>query len=128
MEAIPDMSWLGQISLSAVERLDLRGFGLVLVSLPPTPSRHEERYRFRLLAFDPGLGKPVLSIDLEHDILGEYCLSAQVGREHRVIARYDDPPALPAFRELALAQAAALLPPSPATPSRAGPARKRRRA
>jgi hypothetical protein len=128
MEAISDLTWLRQLSLSSVERFELHGFGMALVSLPPTPIRHEERFRYRLLAFDPALGKPVVSIDLESGILGDYCLAVQSGREHRVIARYDLPPSLEEFRERALAEAEAVLPASPPPPAARGTARKRRRA
>jgi hypothetical protein len=127
LEAISDLSWLRQLSLSSVERFELHGFGMALVSLPPTPARHEERFRYRLLAFDPALGKPVLSVDLESDILGDYCLAVQAGREHRVLARYDSPPSLEEFRERALAEAESALPSSPSLPPPRGPARKRRR-
>jgi len=127
MEAINDLSWLRQIALSTVERFEFRGFGIALVSLAPTPARHEERFRYRLLAFDPNLGKPVLSIDLESDILGDYCLALQTAADHRVIARYDAPPGLPEFRDRALLEAAAVLPESPALPPPRGPARKRKR-
>lgn len=126
MDAISDMTWLRQLALSSVERFDLHGFGMALVSLPPTPARHEERFRYRLLAFDPGSGKPVLSVDLESGILGDYCLSVQAGKEHRIVARYDSPPGLEEFRRSALAEAEAVLPPSPPEPAR-GPARKRKR-
>ncbi len=127
MEAISDLTWLRQLSLSSVERFELRGFGIAIVSMPPTPARHEERYRYRLLAFDPTLGKPVLSVDLESDILGDYCLAIQAGREHRVLARYDMPPTLEEFRSRALAEAEAALPPCPTAPPPRGQARKRRR-
>jgi hypothetical protein len=127
MEPISDLSWLRQLSLSSVERFELHGFGVAVVSMPPTPARHEERFRYRLLAFDPGLGKPVLSIDLESDILGEFCLAVQVGREHRVLARYDSPPGLAEFRSRAVAEAEAILPSSPPVPPVRGQARKRRR-
>jgi hypothetical protein len=127
MEAIKDLSWLRQLALSSVERFDLRGFGIAVISMPPTPTRHEERFRYRLLAFEPKLDKPVLSVDLESDILGDYCLALQTAAEHRVIARYDSPPSLPEFRSRALAEAEAALPASPAAPSARGPARKRKR-
>jgi len=126
VEAISDLTWLRQLSLSSVERFELHGFGMALVSLPPTASRHEDRFRYRLLAFDPSLGKPVMSVDLESDILGDYCLAVQAGRDHRVVARYDSPPSLEEFRERAMAEAADALPASPSQPQR-GPARKRRR-
>jgi hypothetical protein len=127
MEALSDLSWLRQVSLSTVERFELRGFGIALVSMPPTAAHHEERFRYRFLAFDPGLGKPVLSVDLESDILGDFCLSVQTGLEHRVLVRYDSPPSLAEFRSRALAEAEALLPSSPSAPPSRGPARKRRR-
>jgi hypothetical protein len=127
MEALSDLTWLRQLSLSSVERFELRGFGIAIVSLPPTPAHHEERYRYRLLAFDPSLGKPVLSIDLERDILGDFCLASQTGKEHRVLARYDSPPSLEEFRSRALAEAEASLPSSPTALPPRGPARKRRR-
>ncbi len=124
MEALSDLTWLRQLSLYPTERLELHGFGIAIVSIPPTPARHEERFRYRLLAFDPGLGKPVLSVDLESDILGDFCLSLQSGREHRVIARYDAPPGMEEFRARAIAEAEAALPdyPAPLPPrSRARP-------
>jgi hypothetical protein len=127
MEAIRDLSWLRQLYGSSVERFELRGFGIALVSLPPTAEHHEERFRYRLLAFDPGMGKPVLSVDLECDILGEYCLTRHVGNEYSVLARYDSPPSMPEFRARALAEAEAALPASPAPLPPRGPARKRRR-
>jgi hypothetical protein len=127
MEAISDLSWLRQLSLSAVERFELRGFGIAVISMPPTPSRHEERFRYRFLAFDPSIGKPVLSIDLESDILGDFCLAIQTGCEHRVLARYDSLPGLAEFRARALIEAEAVLPASPSAPPPRGQARKRRR-
>ena len=127
MEALSDLTWLRQLSLSAVERFELHGFGIAVVSMTPTAAHHEERYRYRLLAFDPTLGKPVLSIDLESDILGDYCLAIQTGSDHRVLARYDSPPSLEEFRSRALTEAEASLPASPTVPPPRGQARKRRR-
>jgi hypothetical protein len=69
----------------------------------------------------------VLSVDLESDILGDYCLSVQTGLEHKVLARYDVPPALAEFRTRALAEAESALPPSASMPQPHGQARKRRR-
>ena len=128
MEALRDLTWLRQLALSSVERFELHGFGIAIVSMTPTPARHEERFRYRLLAFDPTLGKPVLSIDLESDILGSSCLSIQTAMEHRVLARYDSPPGLPEFRARALAEVETILPASPPVPSPRNQARKRHRA
>jgi hypothetical protein len=126
VEPISDLTWIRQLSLSSVERLGIRGFDVAVVSIPATSLHHEERFRYRLLAFDPWLGKPVLSVDLESDILGDFCLALQVGRDHRVLARYDSPPSLPEFRERAIAEAEAALPSSPALPPTHGRVRKRR--
>jgi len=128
MEALRDLTWLRQLALSSVERFPLHGFDMALVSVPPTASHHEERFRYRLLAFDPSLGKPVLSVDLESDILGDFCLSLETGKEHRVLARYDSLPSLNEFRAQALAEAERSLPDSPGGDRSASPARKRRRA
>ena len=118
MEAIRDLSWMRQLALSSVERTELRGFKIALVSVPPTTARHAERFRYRLLAFDPALGKPVLSVDLESDILGDYCLSVESGQKREVLARYDAPPTMEDFRLRALAEAEARLPTSPPAASR----------
>ncbi len=126
MEPISDLTWIRQLSLSSVERLSIKGFGVALVSIPPTSLHHDERFRYRLLAFDPWLGKPVLSVDLEADILGGFCLALQLGREHRILARYDSPPSPADFRERALAEAEAALPQAPLPPPSPGRARKRR--
>ena len=113
MEALRDLTWLRQLALSSVERFSLHGFDMALVSVKPTASHHEERFRYRLLAFDPTLGKPVLSIDLESDILGDFCLAMETGSEHRVLARYEEQPSLAEFRARALAEAERSLPQVP---------------
>jgi hypothetical protein len=128
MEALKDLTWLRQLALSSVERFSLRGFDMALVSVKPTPSHHEERFRYRLLAFDPAIGKPVLSIDLESDILGDFCLAIETGQEHRVLARYDSLPTLAEFRSRALAEAETALPGSASIARPRSPARKPRRA
>ena len=127
METLSDLTWMRQLSLFSVERFELHGFGIAVVSMPPTPAHHEERFRYRLLAFDPNLGKPVLSVDLESDILGDFRLSLHTGPDHRVLARYDFPPGFAEFRERAVAEAEAALPEAPAAPPSRSPARKRRR-
>ena len=121
MDAIRDLSWMRQLALSSVERTELRGLGLAIVSVHPTAAPHAQRFRYRLFAFDPSIGKPVLSVDLESDILGDYCLSLSLGASPEVLARYDSPPSLEDFRSRALAEAEARLPaaPGPAPRSRA---------
>jgi hypothetical protein len=126
-EILRDLSWLRQLALADPERFKLRGFDIAVFSIPPTPDRHEERFRYRLLAFDPMLGKPVLSVDLENDILGEWCLSVQSGSDYQIIARFDSPPNLEEFRGYAIAVADSKLPAAPAASFARGPARKRKR-
>ncbi len=121
MEAIRDLSWMRHLALSSVERWELRGFGIALISVPPTRAHHEERFRYRLLAFDPGLGKPVLSVDLESDILGDCCLSVTTASSYDVLARYDSPPGLADFRARAVAEIETRLPAAPG-PTASGPA------
>ena len=118
MEAIRDLSWMRHVALSSVERWELRGFGLALVSVPPTNAHHAERFRYRLLAFDPGLGKPVASVDLESDIIGDCCLSIQTSGAYEVLARYDSPPSLEDFRARAVAELEARLPAAPGPAAR----------
>jgi len=110
MEALRDLSWIPQLALPSVERLELRGFTLVLVSIPATASHHADRFRYRLLAMDPTLERPVLSVGLESDILGDYCLSVQLATEHRILARYEQLPGIEEFRERAMAEADRRLP------------------
>jgi len=110
MEALRDLTWVRQLLLPSVERLELRGFHLAIVSVPATAVRHGDRFRYRLLAIDPSLGRPVLSVDLESDILGDYCLSVQLASEHQVLARYDRLPGIEEFRQQALAEAERRLP------------------
>jgi hypothetical protein len=126
-DMLRELLWLRQLAIAAPERLKLRGFDIAIFAIPPTPERHEERFRYRLLAIDPGLGKPILSIDLESDILGEWCLSLQSGSDYRIAARYDEPPDLASFRDQALALADSSLPATPSSPPPRGPARKRKR-
>jgi hypothetical protein len=124
---VQDLSWLRQLAIAAPERFQLRGFDIAVFAIPPTSGHHEERFRYRLLAFDPGLGKPILSVDLEHDILGEWFLSTQSGTAYSIIARYDEPPTLADFRCRAVALAEASLPASPSLPPSRSQARKRKR-
>lgn len=113
MEALKDFSWIRQLSLYAKERFELRGFHIVLVAVPATETHHDGRFRYRLLALDPALGRPVLSIDLESDILGDYCLSIELAEGRRVLARYDELPRLGDFRAAAFAEAERALPSGP---------------
>jgi hypothetical protein len=124
---LQDLSWLRQLAIAAPERFQLRGFDIAVFEIPPTSEHHEERFRYRLLAFDPGLGKPILSVDLEHDILGEWFLSMQSGPDYSIVARYDEPPMLADFRARAVALAEASLPAGPSLPPSHGQARKRKR-
>ncbi len=110
MEALRDLTWIRHISLFSKERFDLRGYHFVLVSVPATETHHADRFRFRLVAIDPALGKAVLSIGLENDILGDYCYSVQVASEQHILGRFDCLPSIEEFRTMALAEAEKRLP------------------
>ncbi|HET7838308.1 MAG TPA: hypothetical protein VFL04_01015 [Rectinemataceae bacterium] len=114
MEAIRDMSWMRHLALGKPEHFELGGYRVALVSVEATAAHHGDRFRYRLLAFDPGLGKPFLSVDLESDILGDYCLSVEFQGSRHVLERFDSPPALGEFRERAVAEALSRLPGKPA--------------
>jgi hypothetical protein len=105
MEAIRDMSWMRQLAQGHAEHFELRGYKVAFVSVEATAAHHGDRFRYRLLAFDPGLGKPILSVDLESDILGDYCLSAEFKGERHVLDRFDSPPTRDEFRARAIAEA-----------------------
>jgi hypothetical protein len=70
-----------------------------------TAVHHGDRFRYRLLAFDPATGKPFMSVDLESDILGDYCLSMEFAGERHVLDRFDAPPSRDEFRARAIAEA-----------------------
>jgi hypothetical protein len=105
MDSIRDLSWMRQVALSTVERFEHRGFDIAIVSVPPTSAHHGDRFRYRLLAFDPSIGKPVLSVGLESDILGDFCLSVETAAAHEILSRCEVPMPFEDFRALALAAA-----------------------
>jgi len=100
---IADFSWLRDVSSGALaERFFIRGFRVDIYAVKPTSVRHLERFRFRLLVFDKALARPLLSIGLESDILGEYLLSVQRGTERSIPERYDSVPTYEFFRDRAV--------------------------
>ena len=105
METIRDLTWMRQLVEGHAERFELRGYRVALVTVPATAAHHGDRFRYRLLVFDPALGKPILAIDLESDILGDYCLTLDFGGKRSVLDRFDDPPTLEDFRERAISAA-----------------------
>ncbi len=110
MEALRDLTWIRHVSLFSKERFDFLGYHIALVSVPATETHHADRFRFRLLAIDPSIGKPVLSVSLESDILGDYCYSVQLAAEQHILGRFDSLPSIEEFRTMALAEAEKRLP------------------
>jgi hypothetical protein len=103
METIGDLSWMGQLAGGALERFDLRGFSIAVVS--PTGSRASVRggtYLFRLLASPPGDRRPVYAINLESSILGDWLLTEQIGHAHSVLEHLAAPLSHEEFRIRAL--------------------------
>jgi hypothetical protein len=76
-----------------------------MVSMPRTKERHNERYLYRAFFFEPSGKSPVLAVNLESDILGEYLLTVEDAQERLVRARYDQEPPFEEFRAKALAEA-----------------------
>ncbi len=107
MEAIRDMSWMRQLALGKVEHFELGGYRFALLTVPETAIHHGDRFRFRLLGFDPSLDRPFLSVDLESDILGDYVLSVEFKGARHVLDHFDNPPSLAEFRSRAVAEAEA---------------------
>jgi len=87
------------------EKVEKTGYSAALVSVPRTKERHNERYRYRAFFFEPSGKSPVLAVNLESDILGEYILTVEDARERGVLARYDLEPPFEEFRARAMEEA-----------------------
>ncbi len=106
MEPLRDLSWMKYLlARPPAEKVERRTYSAVLVSVPPTRERHNERYRYRAFFFEPSGKNPVLAVNLESDILGESLLTVEDSRERIVLDRYDREPPYEAFRARALKEA-----------------------
>ena len=106
VEPLRDLTWIKYLLRGPpVERLERKGYTVSLVSVPRTTERHNERYRYRAFVFEASGKIPVLAVNLESDILGEYMLTVEDARERQVRTRYDGEPSFEEFRAKALEEA-----------------------
>jgi hypothetical protein len=102
---IVDLSWIRDLGLAVRrESGSMVGHEWVLLSFPETSVHHDERCLWRLVVFAKAWHEPRFSIDLERDILGDFCLSLHEGANCRILDRYGSAPRYEAFRRLALAE------------------------
>lgn len=114
MEPLRDLTWMKFLLTGPpAEKTERSGFSASIVSVPRTKERHLERYRYRAFVFEPDARSPVLAVNLESDILGEYLLTLEDSRGRSVLERYDREPAYEEFRVRALEEAGRRMPPGP---------------
>lgn len=123
MEPLRDLTWMKYLLAGPLaEKVEKTGYSAAFVSVPRTKERHNERYRYRAFFFEPSGKSPVLAVNLESDILGEFILTVEDSRERGVLDRYDLEPPFDEFRAKALEEANRRIPPasSPRGKSRRG--------
>jgi hypothetical protein len=98
------------------ERVERAGYAAVFVAIPRTKERHLERYRYRAFLFEPAARSPVLAVNLESDILGEYILTLEDARERSVLDRFDREPSYEEYRNRVLEEAGRKMPPGGTAP------------
>lgn len=112
MEPLRDLTWMRYLLTGPpAERVERPGYAAVFVAIPRTKERHLERYRYRAFVFEPSARSPVLAVNLESDILGEYILTVEDSRDRTVMHRYDREPPFDEFRTRALEEAGRRMPP-----------------
>ncbi|PKL24241.1 MAG: hypothetical protein CVV47_10860 [Spirochaetae bacterium HGW-Spirochaetae-3] len=104
MDALRDTSWMRELyTFSPAERFQRGRFTVVSIAPSQTASHHNERYRFRLFFFEDGGSRPVMTLDLESDILGTWRLTVTTAMESRIVTSFDEAPDYEAFKAAALA-------------------------
>ncbi len=105
-----ELAWKRDTGLAAHrETGSLKGYPWVLLGLAETSAHHSSRWLHRLLLFPREGQAPLFSIDLERDILGEFCMSLNSEKGGRVLARFDIAPHHEEFLGRALAEATIVL-------------------
>ena len=106
MEPLRDRTWMKYLLTGTpAERVERAAYSAAMISVPRTEERHNERYRYRAFFFEPEGKIPVLAVNLESDILGEFLLTVQDARDRGVLGRYDYEPPFDEFRGRALDEA-----------------------
>ncbi|HQO65323.1 MAG TPA: hypothetical protein PLI66_01215 [Spirochaetales bacterium] len=106
MDALRDPSWMRELYTSSpAERFERGRFTVVSVTARPTPLHQFERYRYRMFFFEPGVGRPVMSADLESDILGAWRLTVTTASGSSIAMSFDEAPDYETFKAAALSYA-----------------------
>jgi len=122
VEPLRDLTWMKYLLTGPpAEKAERTGFSASFIAVPRTKARHLERYRYRAFVFEPDARSPVLAVNLESDILGEYLLTLEDSRGRSVLERYDREPAYEEFRARALEEAGRRM---PLEPEKSEPPRK----
>jgi len=104
-----DLSRIRDSVLGArLEGGSLKGYDWAIITFPQTSIHHETRCLWRLVVFAQG-DLAFFSLDLERDILGEFCLSLVSEGRHQIVYRYGAAPTFEAFRQRALEEAASFI-------------------
>jgi hypothetical protein len=108
--AMLDVGWISALGLaSRREEGSLSGQDWVLLAFPETSVHHSGRFLMRLLVYSGRTREPLLSIDLERDILGGFVISLRRGEVSEALFHPETAPDLGRFRSLALVEASRIM-------------------
>ncbi|MCK7506546.1 MAG: hypothetical protein MZV70_22470 [Desulfobacterales bacterium] len=108
MEPLRDLTWMKYLLTGPPPNgRSGRGSPRLSPGAPGPRSGTWRRYRFRAFVLEPSARSPVLAVNLESDILGEYLLTLEDARGRSVLDRYDREPAYEEYRIRALEEAGA---------------------
>ena len=106
METITDYTWMKHLySGEILEKFDYGIFQAVALKIPSTRDHHLNQYHYRILFFPKDSNKPVLAVNLESSIIGSYCLTEQIGKQHLNFGPVSDSTTYKSFKLKALRQA-----------------------
>lgn len=109
MERLKDPAWIKDLySAEKLEHFDWGGLRVEAFSVKPTSLHHLSPHRYRLLFFDPS-DNPILSTDLESDILGDLILVIRCSTSTFVHERFPTAPSYERFKALSITAADSLL-------------------
>ena len=112
MLPLRDLAWMRYLLTGPpAEKVERKAFTASFIAVPRTSLRHFERYRYRAFIFEPSARSPVLAVNLESDILGEFLLTVEDARDRTVLDRYDRELSYEEFRNRSLEEADQRIPP-----------------
>jgi hypothetical protein len=110
LEPIQDLSWIAQAAGGeTLERFELSGYSVVSILVSARADHRNGTYRYRMLFSEKNDRRPVYAVNLESSILGEWIITEQIGKEHRILHRLPSVADYERFRVLALDRAVAKL-------------------